>query len=729
MARYNTFKYGDATVKYGDTSASLYEATPFVAAAIDYDKIRVSWIMPGTISGYTYSRLRIVRNQDYPSETQEDGIIIVDLSSPFSASGYQERTDGTLKDADGNLFPALKPGKFVYYSIWLLKVTGGNTFWDKIADTSTVLAKSHDTLLSNTDDSVSPAGLSAAEIEFLRTNLINNATTRTQTTHQKFLELLPRVYTTANESPLDIVDETSDLSRFLKGFTYTIDEIFTFADLLLPTRDATNYSADLLRAKSFELGITADNQRSQKIQQKLVREAQYITSRKGTALALETLAESMTGFNAVVIPSPNLMLSAQDSSFYKGIGNWKVVGGCTLTVEKVNTPPAKATFTPDLDKAINLVYSGKVVTSAANAQIVNGSSSPITQGIPVTAGSSYTFSAYVQNTGAGTITPTIRWYDVSGTYISASTTTAWTTSSSWAKKTLTATAPAGSVYASTELKFNSSGQTYYLDMMQFAVGSAAAYEEARTANVHLSPTKINYIVNPSFEVDKSNWTITDSGSSIVTDSSPDVVSGTKSLSATISSTQKIEAVVTSGTGELAIPSVVVGAPPLLVPTPKYGDYYTYSFYAKKATSGTLNATITFAASSGSLSKNVTKPIAITNSWNRYYVNLFVESAYVAPTLTLTLLGVDSGVVRFDAAQLERAYSPTDYFDGSMSINGGEWSGTANASATYVFPNKSTVVSRLATDMPSYLVTGTPYRVITDSGIVSGNMGEVKGFAP
>jgi len=724
MARYNTFNYGDV-VYYGATAAALYSATPFTATPIDYDKIAVEWVMPGSIANYTYSRLRLVRNQDYPSETQEDGIVIYDVVSPFTNSGYAYGVDGTLKDADGILFPALKPGRYVYYSIWILKTTDGNTFWDKIADTSTVLARSHDTLLSNTDDSVSPAGLSAAEVEVLRTNLVNNATTRTQTTHQKFLELLPRVYTTANESPLDIVDETSDLSRFLKGFTYTLDEIFTFADLLLPTRDATNYSADLLRAKSFELGITADNQRSQKIQQKLVREARYITSRKGTALALETLAESMTGFNTVVQSFSNLMLSAQDSSFYKGIGNWKTVGGCTLTVEKVNIPPVKTDFTPDLDKAIDFIYSGKVVTSAANAQITNGNLSPITQGIPVKAGTSYTFSAYVQNSNSGTVTPTIRWYSVSGSFISSSTTTAWSTSSSWVKRTLTATAPTGAVYASTELKFNSSSQTYYLDMMQFAVDNATVFEEARVANVHLSPVKINYIVNPSFESNKSNWTITDSGSSTVTDSPSDIVAGTKSLPATISTTQKIETVVTSGSGELAIPSVVTDERVVS----KYGDYYTYSFYAKKSTSGTLNATITFAVTSGSLSKSVSKSIAITNTWKRYSVQTYIESAYVAPTLTLTLLGVDSGVILFDAAQLERAYSPTDYFDGSMSINGGEWSGSPNASATYVFPNKSTVVSRLATDMPSYLVSGTPYRVITDSGIVTGNLGVVQGFAP
>jgi len=701
MARYNTFQYGDP-VYYGAASASVYEALPFSAEALDYDKVKVSWVTPGmAASTFEYTRLRVVRNQDYPSETQEDGIVIVDLFEPFNAGNYARVVDGTITGPDGSLLPALRPGKYVYYSIWLLKKenSGANIFWDKIADTSMLLASSHDTLLGNTDDS----------LEIL--SLQSTTRARTMTTHQKMLDLLPKVYTTATENPLDIVNEDSDLSLFLKGFSYTLDEIYTYADLLLPSRDATNYSPDLLRAKSFELSLQPDNQSSPKIQQKLVREAFYMFSRKGTSAALQTFAECETGFDTLVTTSPNLMLSTQDSTFYKGIGGWKSIGGCTLTSVKTETVPA---IDSDTSKAIDRVYCGQVVTAAANSQITSLASSSVTRGIPVKKSTSHTFSAYVKNTSSGTVTPTIRWYDVNGTFISSSTTTAWTTSSSWAKRTLTATSPSTAVYASVELKFNSASQTYLIDMVQFAEGSAAAFEEARAAQVYLYPTKVNHIVNPSFETNKSSWTITDSGSSTVSDSPVDVISGGKSLSATISSSQKIETVVFSGSNELAIST---------------GVYYTFSFYAKKSTAGTVNATATLQAVSGALNSQNNVAIAITNTWKRYEVNLFIPATYSAPTLTATLIGVDSGVVLFDAAQLERAYSATDYFDGSMSINGGEWSGTANASASYMFPNKSKVLSRLAIEMPSFLVSGTPYRVVNASGIVSGNMGELKGFAP
>jgi len=484
MARYNTFQYGDP-VYYGAASASVYEALPFSAEALDYDKVKVSWVTPGmAASTFEYTRLRVVRNQDYPSETQEDGIVIVDLFEPFNAGNYARVVDGTITGPDGSLLPALRPGKYVYYSIWLLKKenSGANIFWDKIADTSMLLASSHDTLLGNTDDS----------LEIL--SLQSTTRARTMTTHQKMLDLLPKVYTTATENPLDIVNEDSDLSLFLKGFSYTLDEIYTYADLLLPSRDATNYSPDLLRAKSFELSLQPDNQSSPKIQQKLVREAFYMFSRKGTSAALQTFAECETGFDTLVTTSPNLMLSTQDSTFYKGIGGWKSIGGCTLTSVKTETVPA---IDSDTSKAIDRVYCGQVVTAAANSQITSLASSSVTRGIPVKKSTSHTFSAYVKNTSSGTVTPTIRWYDVNGTFISSSTTTAWTTSSSWAKRTLTATSPSTAVYASVELKFNSASQTYLIDMVPFAERSAAAFEAARAARVYLYPTHVSHIVTPS----------------------------------------------------------------------------------------------------------------------------------------------------------------------------------------------------------------------------------------
>ena len=787
MARYNTFLYGDVQVTFGGVSGPIYSVTPFTAEPLDYDKIGVAFSIPGRNTNNYYTRLRVVRNQDYPSETQEDGVILYDKlysSSLDPLSGNVQFVDGTLSDANKVPFPALRQGRYVYYSIWLLKTTGGSTFWDKIADASTLLAKSHDTVLSNTDSAFS--------------QISNPKTTRTRTTHQKLMELLPKVYTTSTENPLDAVDENSDLSRFLKAFSYTLDEIFTYADLLLPTRDATNYSPDLIRAKSYELGLYPDNQPSTRTQQKLVREAQYMYSRKGTKLALGTFAESITGYNATVSISPNLMLSPQDSTFYRGVGSWTTFGACTLTADKIGPAPVKATIGSDIDRAIDVTYCGKVVTTATNAQINNGSSSPITRGIPVEENKAYSLSAYLKNS-TGTVTPTIRWFTATGAAVTAqptSTSSAWTTASSWTKNTyINVVSPATAAYATIELKFSVAG-TYYVDMIQFALGTdVVPFQEARGAEVYLSPTKTNYLSNPSFETNLSSWTITDSGASAVilsassivgsgtsatvttssahgltvgsqivvasasitgyngtyevggvtdsthftylnkttgtatgatiTDLPSGVSSGSKCLQAIISSTKKIETSVASGSGDLAIPAPYIGvkSPP--------GFYYTYSFYAKTLSS-TTSATVTLKAVSGATTITNSSTISIGTVWSRFQVNLFIPVSLSAPTLTATLLGNSTdATIRFDSAQLERAYSATDYFDGSLNVNGngGVWSGTANASPSFMFPNQSTVLYRLSTEMPAFLVTGTPYVVTNAKGIASTPLGNIVGFAP
>lgn len=66
--------------------------------------------------------------------------------------------------------------------------------------------------------------------------------------------------------------------------------------------------------------------------------------------------------------------------------------------------------------------------------------------IPVTAALSYTFSAWMRGTSSKTITFGITWYDITGAVLSSST-AAKSVTTSWARHTHTATAPAGAVLA------------------------------------------------------------------------------------------------------------------------------------------------------------------------------------------------------------------------------------------------------------------------------------------
>jgi hypothetical protein len=138
-------------------------------------------------------------------------------------------------------------------------------------------------------------------------------------------------------------------------------------------------------------------------------------------------------------------------------------------------------------------YTGKVIVSAAGAKLVNGVSSPRTLGMAVVAGTSYSFSYYTLADGSSkAITPVVHWYNFQGVEISTST-ASQTSDTSWAKNTLTATAPTAARFATLEFQFGSAA-TYWLDMLQFAEATVTAFNEARGVTVYLAPT--TSIANP-----------------------------------------------------------------------------------------------------------------------------------------------------------------------------------------------------------------------------------------
>jgi len=784
MARYNSFIY-NTSVLYGDTSGTTYGIEPFEVRAINYDNIVVSWQQPVNVPVTSpYTRFRIVRSHTHPPETQEDGIIIVDVEAPFN-SGLTRVIDGVSREGTASKTVyftdhresvpfstintrAIAPGRIIYYAAWILRTDGGNTLWYRAGVAQTLLAKSHDTLLANTDDEL----------------LNSTSRTRTRTTHEKMMELLPRVYTTASQSPLDVVDEGSDLYLFMQGLAYSYDEAMTYADLLLPNHTAENFSKEIVDSKAYELALMPDSQGSLKTQRALVRESRYIYTRKGTALALGTLIEAMTGYNASIIDFTNYMANQQDSTFRGGIGSWVAGAGVTLTADFAEAPPVPEDFDGDLSNAatsseyaLDRSYCGKVVTTGSSQVISNGVTAPTTLGVPVRASTKYRFSFYAKRlSSSANITPTITWYDYNGTVIGTpAASTAVSATTSWAKKTTDLTSPAGAVYASISLSFASAG-TYYLDAVMFsprytvtaasasggivtytstnslvsgqrvsisglstaafnltnvfvedatatgftvrnpatgtAVSGATAncdhpYEEARVANVRVSANKVNYIYNPSFEASSTGWTAT--SSSRPTDSPLGLVGGTKCLQATLSSGNPINTTTTGG--------VSYGGALLA------GKWYTFSIYAK-STGSTVNASVYLKATSGANSvqtpanPTAAYATAITSSWARYSVTLFVPSSYTNITLEAGIVGT-TGTIRVDAAQLEPSYLPTDYFDGNYIIGGAEWEGgNANIhnAISYLYVNKPFRFPRLVEEMKMYLPSNTPYTVETVEGV-------------
>lgn len=673
MPKYNNVLYAGGY--YGQQSRLAFSVQPFTAVTIDYDKVHLTWSALPNPDGAAFNAVRLVRNQVAFPETQEDGVILweeTNLVDPFSISEFIDGQNNT-PDVNGYANAPLVPGRFAYYRMWLRK---DDNIWYEAGDAFTLIPKDH--------------GATAF------------SGTTTQSTHDKFMDLLPKVFTSATQSPIDNVDPTSTLYTFLKGFSLTLDELLTYADVLRPNYSGLSVSPDVVSLQAYQLGLPQEYSLGLRPMKRLVREATFLHNNKGTALGVQTLAESLTGFAPTVTQTKNLMLSMQDSTFYKGVGNWLPVGNCVVTSVD------NQVIATGNERTIDQTYSGKVVVSTANAKIVNGTNSPKTKGIPVSSTDYYNVSFYAKSAASSaSVTVTAHWYNYLGVLLSSNTSSPFSLTSSWTRVNFDDIGNvANAAYMTIDVQFNTTG-TYYVDMFQVAVALAPetpAYEEARGVDVLLAPSKVNYLKNPSFDVINSEWTIDDVSHTLVDSTFAHAVGMSKMLQ----SVTKTGAVTRYDT------STDAGLP--------VGTFYTASIYAR-TTSGTEDFVLGMqAAGTGGMpyTSAASDVVTLTTEWQRIHVTLYVPESYgTGMAISVSLIGeaTTGNTIDLDGAQLETAYLPTDYFDGEFpAAYGASWAGTANESISYLYPNKLIKIPRLIANLAEYMPIGTPYYVSTYEGL-------------
>jgi hypothetical protein len=467
LARYNNFKYGEE--KYGERSSRQYSVEPFLAYAIDYQQVYLTYSPP---TG-PFTMVRIVRNQYAYSETQNDGIVIL---------------ESTTLPADRIDTFQLASGRFAFYSIWI-----------ELEDDSWVLAGETEVLIPAKHSSrIYPKYID-------ETNTSVPADILLQTTHERFLDYIPKVFT-AEQSILDNQNTDNDLSLFLEGFSFTVDEFLTYTQLVLPGLSGKYSNAGILRLQGNQLGVPEDTQGLTKTQKYLVRDAVYTYSRKGTAAGLNRFVKAITGYVPTITVSSNLLLSIQDSTFYKGTGNWK--GSVGVLVSAVNTSAVPTVGSNDL--VVDDSWILKVDTTEAVSpypEVYLGSDDPILTGVPVTAGVEYTFSYWIKkDSGSGNIFgQSIKWFDQTGKRVVDS--PAFETSTittSWVRKTWTITAPSKAVFASVSINFSQTSGVYYMDRVQFAVSSETNYSEARAIKIAVASDAVTRLV----KIPRLNFEIT-----------------------------------------------------------------------------------------------------------------------------------------------------------------------------------------------------------------------------
>lgn len=727
MSKYGSVAYGQPT--YGQRSRLAFSIEPFVATAISYSSILVEFSAP--VGGYT--AFRIVRNQEGYSQTAEDGAIIYEefgISGSDGTVGISSLTDSSFEIPGA---PALIPGKFVYYRAWILK--SSDNVWYPAGNAYTLLPSPHPTY--GPDKST------------------------LMTTHDKIMDLIPRTFTSVTQSPIDAVNQDSDLYRFFKGISFTFDEFLTMTDSLMPNYRGDKTSPLIINVQADDLGLTREPSLSLKHQKAMVREALYIYSRKGTIAGLQTLVESVSGYDADISESLNLMLSNEDSTFAGGLGNWLPIGTCTLSVEDTE-PVTSESLT------IDRVYSAKVVVSAAGAKISNGEDYPVTRGVPVVSGFTYKYSFYIRkSTGTANVTPTIYWYDFKGALISSDEGTSSGVTGTWSEITTEATAPSEAVYAAIDILFESSG-TYYVDMVQVATSGVLTFNEARSINIFLNPTKTNFLPNPSFEVDNSAWEVTVGSGTYETATIPvQMLVGTKVLELAPGETEVTTVTaadeVTSGgfyslsvygktsdlsdvlgisitattsaqvsayelTDDVATLTLPAGHPVKEGDTILVADVdaafdgeFTVTSVVDTLISYAVTSTdveLTAATGTVTVSTQQLGTTTLSEDWSRGELSFYLPSTYVSPStfFTVSFGGTFTGTVQLDGAQLEKGYRASDYFDGSYGTErDAVWAGATNDSSSYLYPNKIDNVSRLAFEVPKFIPYDTPWIISSHSG--------------
>lgn len=780
MARYSAFKYG-TNIKYGTSTDVAYSVAPFDAVTLSHNEVFLTWkepLNPATGAG-RFARFRIVRNQTDVPETPEDGVILVDIAGGFSSGQkyvidgygtgnkdvYYESDLSNTKTAEYlNPSKPLLQGKLTYYAAWIMEIdtaTDART-WSLVGVVDTLVARDHSTILGNTDDTpTSP----------------NASRTRTRTTHEKVIDLLPRVFTSSTESPMDTVTTGSDLDLFIQGFSYTLDELMTYTDLLLPDHTAGNLTPQLLATRSYDYNLSPNNSDFTAAQRRLVREARYIASHRGTQLGAETAIEATVGYNTEISYSPNILLSNQDSSFRGGVGNWQVLGNATLTATRSVLPP-QTTFAASAISSSsgtitytcsNNLVAGEVVTitgatsagyNLTNATVASATASQFTVTNAGTGSTSGALVTQVANSTdlalcldfsyCGKVTVTTAGARIvnglnnpvtQGTPVTAGATY---TLSYYAKDDNTGTTTVSLLwydYAGNLISTSvDTGRTFTAGWVKYSFNATAPSTAVYVAiDIKFSAAANYYLDN--FQLALSTTTTFNEARGVLALLSPKKINfvtnpgfetNTTGWTATSSSLQTgapdgllsgvptaqcMQATINNSSKVIST-STASGIAPI---TP--GRHYTFSIYIKAAT-GTPAIKLALSAASSGLTTLVNEvstvpdgtltPPALTASTS--WERYSVTLYIPVEYVSPTVTFTLSGPATDTVVQVDSAQLEDKYLPSDY-FDGSNtdciWQ-TPHASPSYYYPNKDLVLARLYMDIKSYLPINTPYIVKLDT---------------
>jgi hypothetical protein len=346
-----------------------------------------------------------------------------------------------------------------------------------------------------------------------------------------------------------------------------------------------------------------------------------------------------------------------------------------------------------------LVYTLKVEPTVIGGTIVLGEAPTITQCIPINPDTEYVYKAKIKCPSSGGATFQVFYYGGDGLLISSDT-QAISATNSWQTVTITETSPVEAYYVGLGFEFDTLND-YYIDMVYVGATPFVEYDEARAVTINLAPTSENYVENPSFEVDDSNWTIT--GLTFTQDADVPLVGYPGSSSGKF---------VATGAWTMECDSIF----PI-----ETGIYFNVSHYMKSADMTTMDVTIELYDADDELVDSEFSSHEVTNTWERSYTSILIPPDSTAVYAKARHEG-NAGTFYIDMVMAQDTFSPTDYFDGSMpELIGAIWEGTAHESISLYYPNKSTKILRLAQTLKDWIPMNSWWRITTPAGLEYTNL--------
>jgi hypothetical protein len=644
VAKYSNFVYGGAL--YGESPKLAYSVEPMSITVLNFTQIKLAWLSPRG----EFTKIKLVRNQFGFPETSEDGITIWEEDATV---GTVSRS--TFVDGEDNLGQTpIVTGRQVYYAMFLFT---DQKVWVNAGQVTDLMPFNHGV-------------------------------------HKRIMDIIPKVFTSDIQSPLGVTDETSYLYNFMDGISFTHEQFLSQLDILRPQHSSEGIAFSTLSQNSFSLGLVPEPAIPVKNQKRLIREALYMYSHKGMKSGISTYAESLTGFAPTLSVSTNLLLSVQDSTFYNSIGNWYINTPHSLTssLEQTASPGTNV---------IDESYSGKIVSNG-NGVMTLGAEAPIQRGVPILPDTEYTLSCKLKSPGSdGNIQIETQFYNRHGNLMGFSETSpAVAATGVWKSASVTFTTPADVSYASVLIYYGTG--TYYVDQVCFQLGDTVAYDEARAISVFLDSEKINYIKNPSFEVNNSTWTTT--GATFTQNAAVPSggYSGTYSGQFVVATTGNIKT-------NYNIPVTA-------------GKYYTLSFYVSSSNSVKVTGTVEFFDASNNLLEDFASEFTINSSFSRVSMTALTDSGSAVSYAKVKIAFNHAGTYRVDLVQFEKSHIVTEYFDGSLpSEYGAVWEGTPDSSYTHLYPNKPLKIPRLGKTLNDWIVPNTFWRLSTYDGVEYTNL--------